>query len=88
MIQIETGYSPEVASAIEELYQGYEQVSVYQANQSGTMNLIEAVSPSDGLTQLQLWFKGELIHATDRCDEETSNFEDFLAEALEMILDR
>ncbi|MEO0015507.1 MAG: hypothetical protein RLZZ535_3896, partial [Cyanobacteriota bacterium] len=42
MIQIEN-YSSQVASAVEELYQGYEQVSVYQANKSGTMNVIEAV---------------------------------------------
>jgi hypothetical protein len=86
MIQIEN-YSSQVASAVEELYQGYEQVSVYQANKSGTMNVIEAVSPSEILTQMQLWFNGKLVHVTDYCEEEYS-IEDFLAEALEMILDR
>ncbi|MEN9518626.1 MAG: hypothetical protein RLZZ381_1214 [Cyanobacteriota bacterium] len=87
MIQIETGYNSEVASAVQELYQGYEQVSVYQANKSGTMNVIEAVSPSEILTQMQLWFNGKLVHATDYYEEEYS-IEDFLAEALEMILNR
>ena len=79
--------SSEVKFAVEELYEGYEQIAVYQTDESGTMHVIEAVSPVESLTQLQLWKNGELLHAMDYEEEEFS-IEGFLEEANEFLLDK